>query len=159
MRTAVIVYSLTGNTRRVAEAVAARMGAEVSAIVAPGVRPGFLSIFRWGMATLLRLPTPVSLTGPGATGSDVAILAAPVWAGRIAVPMRCWLAQNPVLPTRLGLILTGGAPAQSSLPFDDFAKAARAVPVAKLYISAKAAAGTIDPALIEAFCADLLRQS
>ncbi len=156
MRTAIIIYSLTGNTRRVADAIARRLAAEVSVVVAPQVRPGNFSIFRWGMAAWLGLPTPVSLNGPGAAGFDAVVLAAPVWAGRLAVPMRAWLQLRPALPARVGLILTGGAPSQSARPFADFARFAGAVPRAQLYLSEKAiASGKIDVE-VEAFCAALV---
>ncbi len=156
MRTAIIVYSLTGNTRRVADAVAKRLAAEVSVVVAPQVRPGNFSIFRWGMAAWLGLPTPVSLNGPGAAGFDAVVLAAPVWAGRVAVPMRAWLHTGPVLPARIGLVMTGGAASQSARPFADFARFAKATPKAQLYLSEKAmTSGKID-AEVAAFCAALV---
>lgn len=158
MRTAIITYSMTGHTRQVAEAVATRLGVRVTEILAPRVTQGNFTIFRWGMAAVLGWSTPVSLAGPGLEGCDAVILAAPIWAGQVAVPMRSWLARGPALPGTLGLILTGGAPTQSGRPFDQFTRLSRGTPKATLYVGEADLTPSTGPRLtaqIAAFCQDM----
>jgi hypothetical protein len=152
MVAAIVVYSNTGNTWRVAEAVAMRLGATLATVRAPEVRPTPLAMFRLGFATLFGGVTPVQLQGPDHSSADLLILAAPVWAGRVAVPMRSWLATRPPLAARVALVMTGGASKASATAFADFAKHAGVTPVTTLYVSeAEAKARNFAPAC-DRFC-------
>ncbi len=155
MISAIVVYSNTGNTRRVVEAVALQLGATLTTVQAPEVRPTPFAIFRLGFATLFGGVTPVQLQGPDYTKSDLLILAAPVWAGRVAVPMRSWLATRPPLGPRVALVMTGGAPAASATAFADFAKRAGITPEASLYVSEAAAKADTFGASCDRFCSQL----
>jgi hypothetical protein len=155
MKIAVLVYSNTGNTRRVADAIAARIGIEVAVLVAPQVRPSAWSILRLGYATLFGGTTPVELRGPDPTRADLLVLAAPVWAGRLSVPMRSWLATRPRLPARVALVMTGGAPVPAANTFGDFAKHAGVTPVARLYVSEAEVKADAYSAACDRFCTQL----
>ena len=135
MVTTILVYSLTGNTAIVAQALAERLGAGVANLVAPKVKATPLAVLRLGYATLFGGKTPVQLQGPDPTRADLLILAAPVWAGRLSVPMRTWLAGHPALPRRVALVMTGGNPAPSTTALADFAARAGVTPLATLYLS------------------------
>ena len=51
MRALVVFYSLTGMTRRVAQALAAELGAQVEEIRCPNYRPGFFGFWQAGYAS------------------------------------------------------------------------------------------------------------
>jgi hypothetical protein len=155
MRAAIIVYSLTGNTLRLSEVVAARLGVEVSRLSAPSIKVGFMSVFWLGFATLIGRKVDVSLVGPGPEGQDIVILAAPVWAGRMALPMRRWLETGPDLPPKVALVMTGGSPTQSDRAFADFSRLTRKKPVLQLYASEAQMKSMADLGQIEAFCRKL----
>jgi hypothetical protein len=155
MRVAIIVYSLTGNSLKVAQAVGDRLGVPLCRLLAPNVRMGPFAMVRLGMAALFHQTTPVSLDCPGLADCDAVILASPVWAGRVSVPMQSWLAHTPALPPCVGLILTGGAVAPAAALFNSFARLAKVAPVARLYAGEQALKrGEIAP-LVTAFCAAL----
>lgn len=155
MTTVVVCYSLTGNTRRLAEMVALRLGAEVTGLIAPAVQHGPLAMLWLGFLTLIGRDTPVRLDHRMPEDADLVILAAPVWAGRVAFPMRAWLAAGPHLPRHRALIMTGGSPTMSARAMAEFARAAGGTPEATLYIGERALrAGGPLPA-VDDFCARL----
>ena len=155
MVAAIVVYSNTGNTRRVAEAVGKSLAVPVASLLAPMVKPTPWAVLRLGFATLFGGTTPVQLQGANPAGAELVVLAAPVWAGRLSVPMRSWLATHPALPERVALVMTGGAPTVSPNAFADFASHAGRKPVATFYASeAEVKAGTFTAAC-EAFCRKL----
>jgi hypothetical protein len=90
MVTTILVYSLSSNTRRVADTLAAELEAGLAALGAPQVRasPAALgapqvraspwAILRLSFATILGGYTPVQVNGPDPTLADLLILAAPV---------------------------------------------------------------------------------
>ncbi len=155
MGTVILVYSLSGNTRRVAEAIATRLSATISVLQAPKVKPSVLAVVRLGFATLFGGTTPVLVQGPEPTRADLLILAGPVWAGRLNVPMRSWLAAHPVLPARVALVMTGGQPTVSTPAFADFAARAGVTPVATLYVSEAEATADTFGAACNRFCGQL----
>jgi hypothetical protein len=155
MKSAVVVYSLTGHTRKVADAVASRLGATVVTLVAPALRRGFLSTFRLGFRTFFLPRTAVHLDAPLPDDLDLVVLAAPVWAGRVAFPMAVWLKHGPKLPARRGLVMSGGAPTQSDAALAEFSQLVGGDIVARLYTDeATILSGQPLPA-IEDFCRSL----
>ena len=132
-----------------------KLNATLATLRAPEVRPTPLAVFRLGFATLFGGGTPVQVQGPPLTPADLLILAAPVWAGRVAVPMRSWLATRPPLAARVALVMTGGAPTASATVFADFAKRAGVTPVAPRYVSEAAAKGGNFAAACGRFCSQL----
>ncbi len=155
MSVAVLVSSISGNTRSVAEAVASGLGATLTALEAPAVRPRFWSVISLGYAALFGGSTPVTLSGPDPTTADLIVLAAPVWAGRLSVPMRSWLATRPALPRRVALIMTGDAADGNPNALSDFAKHVGLTPEATLYVASdRVKAGSFAPD-VAAFCLKL----
>jgi len=159
MTAAIIAYSLFGHTLRVAQELALQLGAPLSTIHAPDMKPGPLAMLRFGFAALTGQQTRVALLGPGAAGHDLTILAAPVWAGHVAVPMRSWLKQHPPLPGRIALVLTGGAAERPTGVFAEFARLSGALPCATLYVGQAMIAAGQDKAAVAALCDKLTVQS
>lgn len=155
----ILCYSLTGNTGTLARQVAAELGAELHEIRADGpAKPGI-----WGLWGILRLAF-VTLTGRKSrievpdvewAGSDLLILAAPVWAGHVAAPMRTWLRGRPDLPDRVALIVTSGDPNRPDGMIAEFSDLAGRTPSAVLHQGeALVRSGAYGPA-VGVFCAAL----
>lgn len=89
MRSAVIYYSLEGNTRAAAEKLAGRLGADLFEVrtVKPYPKKGLAKFLVGGKdATLGKLPAIEALDiDPSAY--DVVVLAFPLWAGKAAAPI------------------------------------------------------------------------
>ena len=155
MSVSVLVSSVTGTTLAVARAVVLDLGASLTVLEAPKVRPRLWSVVSLGYATLFGGSTPVTLSGPDPTGAGLIVLAAPVWAGRLSVPMRSWLAGHPALPARIALVMTGDDPKGNPGALADFARHAGVRPLATLYLgSGQVRAASFGPQ-VAAFCQKL----
>ena len=152
MSASVLVSSVTGTTLTVARAIADALGATLTELAAPKVQPRPWSVLSLGYATLFGGTTPVTLSGPDPTRADLIVLAAPVWAGRLSVPMRSWLGGHPALPQRVALVMTGDNPIGNPGALPDFARQVGVSPVATLYLcSTRVKQGGLDPEVTE-FC-------
>jgi hypothetical protein len=108
MGTMIVYYSLSGTTAKVAGALAGLLGAELAEIRCDRYRRGILSYFRAAYDSVKgRLPdiqVPAAVDQP----CDLMIIAAPIWAGHAATPIRAFLAGGRKLPGKIGLVLTRG---------------------------------------------------
>jgi flavodoxin len=93
MKTLVACYSRTGNTRGVARAVAAALGAELREITEPKDRSGFWGYLLAGRDAALKRATPIQPFAADPAAYDLVIVGTPVWAFTMASPVRTFLAQ------------------------------------------------------------------
>jgi flavodoxin len=93
-RVLVIHYSLSGNTERVAEDLATRLGAEREKIGDSKDRRGFLGYLRAALDSVRE--RPAELTGLDKNPSDFALtlIGTPIWAGRVTPAIRTYLRMN-----------------------------------------------------------------
>lgn len=153
MTTQVLAYSLTGNSRKVAQDVARALAADYHEITAPGpARPGFWSILRLGFAALFHREARITVPQVDWAGAGLVVLATPVWAGRVSVPMRQWLEGRPPLPARVAFIVTSGSPERPDAVFDELVRLAGRSPVATLHLSEAALKAPGYAAAVDAFC-------
>lgn len=87
----IVYYSETGQTRALAETLAAALNAPVERLEAPGLPGG-----RWGFLvrvwqSLRRVPARITEPASDPAGYSLVVVGSPVWAGRIASPTRAWL--------------------------------------------------------------------
>ncbi|MEZ5666932.1 MAG: flavodoxin [Alphaproteobacteria bacterium] len=103
-----VCYSRSGRTRTVAARVAERCGGRLAVIEDVRSRAGPFAYFRSAFEALKgRLP---AIREPDAdpAAHALVVLATPVWAGRMAAPMRSWLARHAGQIGRLAVICTQG---------------------------------------------------
>jgi hypothetical protein len=106
MRYLVVYYSLSGNTRKVAELAARALDADLAEVRAPRYETGSFRLLRAAFdAWRGRLPA-LEVSGGRPEQYDVVLLMAPVWAGHAATPMRAYLAQNRGKLKRAAFLLT-----------------------------------------------------
>ena len=92
MKTLVVCYSYSGNTRRLAEELAGRENAELAEIkdkTKSGKRPGMLKALLTGCPKAIAMkPSPIQPIGVTLLADcDRIIIMAPVWAGHPAPPI------------------------------------------------------------------------
>ena len=109
MKTAVAFFSLTGNTKAVAEQIASERGASLLEIKERKKR-GFLSAFFNGCLCAMRQqPSKLVEQLPPLQGYDCIILAAPIWAGFPAPAFNnAILALSPGQAVELVFVSSGG---------------------------------------------------
>ncbi len=121
MRTAIIFYSRTGTTRRVADALAAELDADIGEIHCHRFRPGPLRYLMAGYHSVKgNLPT---IEGPDMDFSshDLVVIGTPVWTSHPSLPVRAFLAGKPDLPDRVALFLTHGGHSPAETAISEFA--------------------------------------
>ncbi len=105
----IVSYSLSGKSRQVAEWLAEGLHATIDEIRETNPRDfAFRGILRCGMDSLLRRQPAIRPMGQRVDVYDRAILACPVWGGRMAGPARTWLHQHGRNARSLGLALQSG---------------------------------------------------
>lgn len=105
---AIVSYSLSGHTARLAEDLADRLQADLIDLHTNRYRKGALSYILAGYDSLRgRLPRIDAVSE--LSGYDSLSIGTPVWAGRPATPVRAWLAGKPALPRVVGMFVTCGS--------------------------------------------------
>lgn len=87
-----IYYSYTGTSRRLAQRLAASQGWPRGEIRDARLRSGFLGGLRCCFDALLRRQPRIDYTGPDPHDFEVVVLVGPVWMGRLAAPLRSFVA-------------------------------------------------------------------
>lgn len=106
MRSRVCFYSLTGTTRLLAEALAARTVADMCEIRCPRYSEGAWVYLRGGWDALRGARPPVD-ADTADEPVDCLLIGGPVWAGRPAPPLMSFLAGLSAPPDRIGIFMTG----------------------------------------------------
>lgn len=113
MKTAVIYYSLEGNTKYAAKKIAAQLGADLIQLIPVKDYPtGKVSKYFWGgkSATFGESPRlePYSFDQ---NQYDLVILGTPIWAGTFAPPLRTFIRENKLTGKKVALFAccSGGA--------------------------------------------------
>ena len=106
MRSLVVYYSFTGNTRTVAERAARELNADVAEVRAPRYESGGFRFLRAAFDSWRgRLPA-IEVGGGRPDEYDFVLLMSPVWAGHAATPMRTYLTHNRGRFKRAAFLLT-----------------------------------------------------
>jgi flavodoxin len=103
-QTAIVYYSRTGTVRQVAEALAARSGWPLAEVADVKSRAGILGDLRCMIDNLFRRQVAYRYDGPTLDRCEHVVVLAPVWMGRMAAPMRSFLAAKPPLAARVSAI-------------------------------------------------------
>ncbi len=105
MEAVLIVYdSRTGTARQVAQRLAAQSGWALAEVGDLRPRAGFSGDARCVLENVLRMRASYRYEGPALDGFEQVIVIAPVWAGRLASPMRTFLADRLLFPVRLSAV-------------------------------------------------------
>ncbi len=94
MKTLVVYYSRTGNTKFVAEKVAQELGAEIEELTDQKKRDGLFSFFTNGYDSTREKKTRLAETTKNPLDFDFVILGTPVWNARPTPAMRTYLGDH-----------------------------------------------------------------
>ena len=104
----IVYYSRTGTTRKLANALAERLGADVVEIRCNRYTGGIFRYLRAGYDSVKGNLPPIDMPETDAMAYDLVLVGAPIWTSYPALPLRAFLAAKPNLPERVGLFLTSG---------------------------------------------------
>ena len=129
MRSAVVYYSLEGNTRVAAQGLAARLGAklfEVEPVKAYPIK-GLAKFFHGGKDSAFgRLPQIKSLV-MDPSSYDLVVLALPMWAGKAAAPINTFLKGRSFGKAKVAFVISSASGDASSCAKDLAGKVGRSV--------------------------------
>lgn len=107
-RILVAYYSRSGNTRRVAEAVAAELRADLEPIVDRTNRRGLLGYLRAARDAYRGLATAIEPSGHDPAGYDLVVVGTPVWVASVTPAVRTFLGTHGAERPGLAFFLTYG---------------------------------------------------
>ena len=134
-RSLVAFYSMGGNTRALANEVRDALLCHLEEIVEPRARRGAWGVLRALFDSLARREPTIAPANRDPALYDLLVLGGPVWAGRIAAPVRSYARKYGARASRVAFFCThgGGNPA---LAFSELQLLCGSAPVATLAVPA-----------------------
>jgi len=111
----VVYYSRTGNTRRAAEIIAARLGAETEEIIDHRSRDGPIGWLLAGRDGGRKNLTEIEPPRQDPSGYDLVVVGTPVWNDNVSAPVRTYLNGYAAKCGRLAVFITHDAPKTGAL--------------------------------------------
>ncbi len=106
MKTLVIYYTRTGNTKFAAENIAAELGADIEEVIDLKNRQGRLAFLPAGRDAMQGKETLIAQTKRTPTDYDLIIIAQPIWAGSPTPAIRTYLNKNNLSGKKVGLFFS-----------------------------------------------------
>jgi flavodoxin len=155
-RTLVVCHSRTGNTRRVAKAIAARLRADVEEIRIVQPIAGAIGYAFCAIEAIAGLAPALRPSRRAPSRYDCIVVGTPVWFWSLASPVRSWLARHRVAGKRVAFFCTMGGSGAERV-FATMAGLAGTAPVATMALTDDEIERGAD-AKIDAFVAALSRK-
>lgn len=141
----VVYYSRTGNTRRLAEAIAGAGGFDIEPVIDSRRRLGLLGYLRSGYEASLARLTPIAPPQHDVGGYDLVVVGTPIWNFALSSPIRTFLSQQREKLERVAFFLTCGGRGDERV-FAQMAAAAGQDPIATLTLRERDIAhGALEP--------------
>jgi len=129
-------YSMTGHTRDLAEELRSALQADVEEIREPRPRHGLSGALRALFDAVLRREPPIGTPRHDPATYDLLAMGGPVWAARMASPLRSYARQLAGRAPRVAFFCTeGGSGAEQA--FDDLGRLCGKAPEATLVVDAQ----------------------
>lgn len=135
-RTLIAYYSMSGHTRSLADEIRHAIRGELEEIREPRPRHGFSGVVRALFDTLARRTPPILAADHDPADYRLLVIGGPVWAGRIAAPVRTYARQYGASASRVAFFCTEGSRGADTA-FADLAKLCRKPPDATLVVDAE----------------------
>lgn len=94
MKTLIVYYSRTGNTRTACEALQKELGCEILEIKDLKNRAGGWGFFTSTIGTLFGTHTKIEPAHPDLASYNAVIIGSPIWAGKLSTAIRTFIAEN-----------------------------------------------------------------
>lgn len=94
MKTLIVYYSRTGITKRIAEEISQSIECDVEEIVDKENRSGIIGYIKSGYETARNKLPEIEDPKHDLSNYELVIIGTPVWAGKMAVPVKAYIEQN-----------------------------------------------------------------
>ena len=113
-RTLIVYYSMTGRTRPIANELRRAMNADIEEIREPARRTGLPGIWRALFDAILHRRTKILPPSHDVVSYDLIVLGGPIWAGKLATPVRSFARQHGSRVAQMAFFCTAGGPKADS---------------------------------------------
>lgn len=134
-RILVVFHSRTGTTRRVAQAIADSLKADIEEIVDRKKRTGPFGYLGAGRDALRRRLTPIGEPARDPSDYDFVVVGTPIWVGRMSSPVRTYLDRHRGRFAAAGYFCTCGGKNNDAALFADMAEVSGCIPRAVLAVT------------------------
>ena len=104
----VVYYSRTGNTKRVAEEIAGKLGADIEQIIDKKDREGMTGYVGAGKDAKMKNSTEIAETVKNPGNFDLVIIGAPIWMGNVTPAVHTYLVKNKSAFKQVAFFCTAG---------------------------------------------------
>jgi len=91
MKTLIIYFTRTGNTKKIVEELQSGLAADMEEITEEGSRRGPLGWLKSGRQGASKADVEIKPIGSDPSRYELVVLASPVWAGNVSAPMRAFI--------------------------------------------------------------------
>ena len=136
MKTLVVFYSRTGNTKRIAGSIGQSLDCDIEEIVDTEKRGGIIGYIKSGYEASRGRLSKIKDPENDASQYDLVIIGTPVWAGKMSVPVRTYITQNHSKFNKIAFFSTAGG-TNFDGTFSDMREVSGTSPIAEIGIRAK----------------------
>jgi flavodoxin len=136
MKILVVFYSRSGNTKKIAESISESLDCDIEEIVDTEKRGGIFGYIKSGYEAFRGKLSKIEDPKNDVSQYDLVIIGTPVWAGKMAVPVRTYITQNHAKFGKTAFFSTAGGTNFDST-FSDMKEVSGASPIAEIGIRAK----------------------
>lgn len=154
-RTLIAYYSMSGHTRALAEEIGRTLGADIDEIREPRQRRGFSGVMSALFDALRRREPPIEPPVRDPAKYDLLVLGGPVWAGRLASPVRTYAHRYATKAPHIAFFCTEGGNG-GARAFAELERLVSRAPDATLEIDAKRLAPEAHRDALQRFATDVL---
>lgn len=136
MKTLVVFYSRSGNTRKAGEEIAKQLKADVEEIIDTKNRKGIMGYMRSGFEAAMKKTTEIKEPENNPSLYDIVIIGTPVWFHNMSSPVRTYLSQNKAYFKGVAFFCTMNDSKNEKI-FTEMSKVCENQPLASMALQAK----------------------
>lgn len=145
-----VFYSDSGDTKRIADDIAAALSTTLERVTAPGLGRGTFGFLTRAWTALRRKPVAIDPQHNNPADFDLVIIGSPLWVGRVSSPVRAYLARHRAALNQVAFFVSA-AGSNADGAFDDMRRLCGKEPIACLAITNEDRASGADIARIHDF--------
>lgn len=135
MKTLIIYYSRTDTTKKIAEEIKEKLGAELVEIESPEMKKGFFGFLKAGKQAFKKIIPEIREISEKVEDFDLVIIGTPIWVGTMASPIRAFLVKNKGNFNEVAFFCTCGD--KQTMAFDEIRRLTGKEPKATLELKRK----------------------
>jgi flavodoxin len=133
-RVLIVFYSDSGHTAAAARRLAERLPARLECVRAKGLSRGFWGYVKRGIAALRQQETAIEEPAEDPRDYEVVVIATPMWAGRMATPIRAYLRRVADRLDRVAVLVSHGGTTPDKV-YEEIAERVGHEPIGRTAIS------------------------